>query len=415
VRKGAKAGLTLLVLSALVAGLQLAEPGDPLIARVYGVETIAIAAFQVWISIWAVRKELTTSGILRPLIPAVTAGLIVTGGDLVGLWFVFDIPPTAAGILSVVAYDVLLGVVLAVPVILIFQALASRPIGAPHRSVDASAAALLSAYRDVLAESERTVRRWRLWALLAHQLLHRHIRRTLEAVQREYAKRASEVSRGLDRAEARERRLIDDFLLSVPPLSRVVPIPTVATLVVLWKLVPGLVAVAAAVAAWIGGGSWALPAFIDPARGAVPDGLAEFVVNALALAVAFLLLMLVLTPAIHRRDHLLAKHSVCEREVILMDTRLGVPRTSRRLEYVMAGLPALPLVLYGGAVLAYALAGLFVYPSPEGPLGSLVERADLLNLGPVTGAVLAQAFLGAAAVWIAWVVRTRKATRVVFL
>ena len=413
-RSGLKVGLELLVLPALVVSLQLAEPGDPLITRAFGLETVAIAAAQLWISIGAVRK-LEAPGIVRPLIPGVIAGLIVTGGDVAGLWFAFDTAPTTAGILSVVSYDVVLGVALAFPVIVVLQAASSRPVGAAEASVDASAAALLSAYRAALAESKRTVRRWRLWALLAHQLLQRHIRRTLEAVQREYAQRAIEMKRGLDAVEARERRMIDDYLLSVPPVSRMVPIPTAATLVVLWKLVPGLVAVAAAVAAWIGGGSWALPAFLEPARGAVPDGLAEFVVNALALAIAFLLLMLVLTPAIHRRDLLLAKHTVCEREVILMDKRLGVPRSSRRLEYVMAGLPALPLALYGGAVLAYALAGLFVYPSPEGPLGGLVERADLLNLGPVTGAVLAQAFLGAAAVWIAWVVKTRKATRVVFL
>ena len=92
-----------------------------------------------------------------------------------------------------------------------------------------------------------------------------------------------------------------------------------------------------------------------------------------------------------------------------------VHRKSRRLEYVMAAVPALPLALYGGAVLVYALAGLFVYPSPAGPLGGLVERADLMHLGPVTGAVLAQAFLLAAAVWIAWIVKTRKTTRVVLL
>jgi branched-subunit amino acid transport protein len=106
---------------------------------------------------------------------------------------------------------------------------------------------------------------------------------------------------------------------------------------------------------------------------------------------------------------------VCEREVILMDDRLGIPRSSRRLEYVMAALPAVPLALYGGAVLVYALVGLFFYPSPEGPLGGLVARADLMHLGPVTGAVLAQPFLVAAAAWIAWIVKTRKTTRVVLL
>jgi hypothetical protein len=98
-----------------------------------------------------------------------------------------------------------------------------------------------------------------------------------------------------------------------------------------------------------------------------------------------------------------------------MDDQLQVARSSRRFEYVMAALPALPLMLCGGVVLAYALAGLFVYPSPQGPLGGLVERADVMHLGPVTGVALAQPFLVAAALWIAWIVRTRKTTRVVFL
>jgi hypothetical protein len=85
------------------------------------------------------------------------------------------------------------------------------------------------------------------------------------------------------------------------------------------------------------------------------------------------------------------------------------------MEYVLAGLPALPLVLCGGVILAYALAGLFVYPSPGGPFGGLVKRADLMHLGPVTGAVVAQSFLVLAAVWIAWIVKTRRTTRVAFL
>ena len=73
----------------------------------------------------------------------------------------------------------------------------------------------------------------------------------------------------------------------------------------------------------------------------------------------------------------------------------------------------MPFLLYGGAVLVYALEGLFVYPSPEGPLDGLVQRADLMHLGPVTGAVLAQAFVLTAAVWIAMIVTARKATQVV--
>jgi hypothetical protein len=96
-----------------------------------------------------------------------------------------------------------------------------------------------------------------------------------------------------------------------------------------------------------------------------------------------------------------------------LDYRTG--RSSRRFEYVMAALPALPFAVYGLVVLAYAVAGLFVYPSPQGPLGGLVERADLMHLGPVTGVVLAQAFLLGAAAWIAWIVIARRQTRVVLL
>lgn len=405
----------MLVLPALaVASIRLTELGHPLIARVLAAESILIAATQVAISVVVVRRT-AALGIVRTLTPALTAALVVATGDLVGLSFAFHTTPAAVDILSVVAYDVVLGVVLAVPVIIVLQAASRCSVAATRASVDASPVALIAAYRRVLAESKRAARRWHLCALLAHQLLQRHVRRTLEAVQRGYAKRAVEVESGMDEAEARDRKVIDDYLLSIPPISGVVPIPTLATVFVLWKLVPPVVAVAAAAATWFGGGHWELAEVSEPIGSVIPDELANFVVNALALVIAFLLLMLVLAPAIHRRDRLLADHMVCEREVILMDDHLGVPRSSRRLEYVMATLPALPLALYGGAVLAYALVGLFSYPSPEGPLGGLVERADLMHLGPVTGAVLAQPFLVAAAVWIAWIVKTRKTTRVVFL
>jgi hypothetical protein len=176
-----------------------------------------------------------------------------------------------------------------------------------------------------------------------------------------------------------------------------------------------LVAFAAAVMTWSSGGRWGLAELSEPVGAVVPNEAASLAIDALALSIALALLMLVLAPAIHRRDVLLAEYKVCEREVILMDDHLRVPRSSRRLEYVMAALPALPLALFGGAALAYALAGLFVYPSPEGPLGGLVERADVMHLGPVTGVVLAQTVLAAAAAWMAWIVRTRKTTRVVFL
>jgi hypothetical protein len=413
-RMGLTAGLALLVLPALVViSIRLTEPGDPMIARVLAVETILIAAAQVAISIIVVRK--LEAGIGRALIPALIAALIVSMGDLAGLSFAFHTTPVATDVLPILAYDVVLGLVLAVPVVIVLEAASRCSVAATRAAVDASPAALITAYRGVLEESKHRARRWHLCALLAHQLLQRHVRRTLEAVQRGYAKRAVEVERGRYEAEARDRKMIDDYLLSIPPISRAVPIPTVATVFVLWKLVPAVVAVAAAAAAWFGGGRWEMAEISEPIAKVVPEELVDFVINALTLVIAFLLLMLVVAPAIHRRDRLLADHMVCEREVILMDELLRVPRSSRRVEYVMAALPALPLALYGGAVLAYALVGLFLYPSPEGPLGSLVERADLMHLGPVTGAVLAQPFLLAAAVWIAWIVKTRRATRVVFL
>jgi hypothetical protein len=408
---GIAAGLGLLVLPALVAAsVRLLQPSDPTIARILAAETILIAAVQIALSIVVVRKA-STSGIVRALIPALVAGLVVAAGDVAGL-FAVDTAEATTEILSVLAYDMVLGVVLALPVVVVLQAASRCRAPARKADVDATPEALIAAYRGVLEESASPVP-WHVRAALTHQLVRRHVRRTLEAVQRGYAKKA--VERGLDEGEARHRQAMDDYLLSVPPVSRAVPIPTVATIFVLWKLVPVLVALAATAAAWFGGGRWGLATVSEPIGKVVPHEVTSLAIDALALAIAFPLLMLVLAPAIQRRDQLLAEYMVCEREVILMDDRLAVPRSSRQLEYVMAALPALPLVLYGGAVLAYALAGLFVYPSPEGPLGGLVERADLMHLGPVTGAVLAQAFLVAAAAWIAWIVKARKTTRVVFL
>ena len=411
-RIGIAAGLVLLPLPLLVVVcVRLARPSDLIVTHILAAETVLIAAAEVAISIGVVRKT-PTPGIVRALIPATVAGLVVATADVATSSVAFRTRPTEE-IPSVVAYDIVLGVLLALPVIIILHAASRCRVAAKKADVDASPMALIAAYRSVLAKSRSRAALWRVPALLTHQLVRRHVRRTLETVQRGYANRA--IERGLNKAEARDRQTIDDYLLSVPPISRVVPIPTVASIFVLWKLVPVLVAVAATVAAWFGGGRWGLADVSEPIGKVVPNEVASLVIDALALMIAFPLLMLVLAPAIHRRDKLLAEYAVCEREVILMDDRLRVPRSSRRLEYVMAALPALPLVLYGGAVLAYALAGLFVYPSPEGPLGGLVERADLMHLGPVTGAFLAQAFLVAAAGWIAWIVRTRKTTRVVFL
>jgi hypothetical protein len=414
VRGGLTTGLRLLVLAPLVvAAVRLVQPGNPIVARILALETVLIAATQVVISIAVVRKT-PTLRILRALVPAALAGGVVATGDVVGRSYALHSPATSV-ILSVVAYDVVLGVVLALPVIVVLRAASQCRVAARKKDVDASAKSLITAYRDVLDESSREGGGWHLSAMLTHQLLRRHVRRTLEAIQRGYAKLA--LDRGLTRAEARDRQTIGDYLLTVPPMSKVVPISTAASIFVLWKLVPLLVAFAATVAAWFGGGRWGLADISGPISEVVPNEVVALVIDGLALFITFPLLMFALAPAIHRRDKLLAEYMVCEREVILMDDRLGISRLrrSRRLEYVMAALPAVPLALYGGAVLVYALAGLFVYPSPAGPLGGLVEKADLMHLGPVTGAVLAQAFLLAAAVWIAWIVDTRKTTRVVLL
>jgi hypothetical protein len=413
VNTGMAAGLALLAAPALVVGsVRATEPGDPMVARILALETLLIAAVQVALSIVVIRRR-PTAGVAGALVPALSAGLVVAAGDVAALSLAFGTPLVAVDILSVVAYDVVFGLVLALPFVVVLAAASQCPVAAPKAGINASPRALIRLYGRVLQESTCGVARWRVCALLAHQLVRRHIRRTLEAVQRGYATRA--VERGLDAKEARDRQTIDDYLLAVPPISRIAPIPTAATIFVLWELVPLLVAFAAAGAAWFSGGRWGLAEISEPIGTVVPNEVASLVIDALALAIALPLLMLVLAPAIHRRDRLLAKYKVCEREVILMDHRLQVPRSSRRLEYVMAALPALPLALYGAAALGYALVGLFVYPSPEGPLGGLVQRADLMHLGPVTGVILAQAFLAAAAAWIAWIVRTRKTTRVVLL
>jgi hypothetical protein len=411
---GVTAGLVLLVLPPLiVVAVRLLEPGNPVFTRILGFETVLIVTVQVALSIVALRRA-PTEGVLRLLVPAAVAGGMVAAGDILASSLAFG-TPTVPGTVSVVAYDLVFGVFVAAPLVVVLRAAWRCRDASPKSKVDASPSALISAYDRVRAESTAGIRFWQVRTLLCHQLLLRHVRKTLEAVQRGYARRA--VERGLDEADARDRRRIDDYLLSVPTVSKVVPIPTVATIFLLWKLVPTVLAVAAGAAEWFSGGRLGLATVSAPIGRVVPDQIASFVTNSLALAVAFVLLMLVLAPAIHRRDRLLARHEVCEREVILMDDHLGykMGRSSRRFEYVMAALPALPFALYGAAVLAYAVAGLFVYPSPQGPLGNLVERADVMHLGPVTGAVLAQVFLGAAAAWIAWIVQARRETRVVLL
>jgi hypothetical protein len=261
VRIGIAAGRWLLVLPLLVVvSVRLAHPGDRTAAQILAAETVLIAAAQVAISIRVILRT-PTPGIVRALIPALVAGLVVAAADVAGSSFAFHTPPTAE-ILSVVAYDVVLGVLLALPVIVVLGAASRCRVAASKSDVDASPNALIAAYRRVLADGACRAVPWHVCALLTQQLLRRHVRRTLEAAQRGYAKWA--VERGLDKAEARDRQAVDDYLLSVPPISRVVPIPTVATIFVLWKIVPMLVAVAATVAAWFGGGHWGWPTSPDP-------------------------------------------------------------------------------------------------------------------------------------------------------
>jgi hypothetical protein len=406
---GIGTGLVLLVLPLSVyASVRYADPADPLVSRILAVETLLIVAAQVALAIFFVWK-MPELGPVRALIPSTIAGFVVATGDVVALSTAFG-APIAGDVAPILAYDVVFGVAIAAPFVVVLRAYARYRKREENAEIDASPAALIEGYRRVLQESEESAKRW--WSVrkrLADQLLRRHVRQTLDAIQRGYARRAAEPES--DPSNARARQLIGDYLPAVPPMSSVVPIPTVASVFVLWKLVPMLVAAAGGGAAWVGGGEWALTDAVSAVAAFMPAEVASLILDGLALTIAFSLLMVVLAPAIRRRDELLKKHKICEIEVALMDHELHEPRSSRGREYVLTGLPALPFLLYGGAVLAYALAGLFVYPSPQGPLGGLVERADVMHLGPVTGVILSQAFLLGAAIWIAWIVDARLRTR----
>ncbi|MFL5936212.1 MAG: hypothetical protein ACJ74P_09820 [Gaiellaceae bacterium] len=401
---GILVGLGLVVLSLLVLlTVQLAEPEPEFVTRILAVKTLVVASAELALVIHAREQG------MRALFPAVVAGLLLAAGDITTSSAASDVTLVAV-LPSVLAYDVVLGSMLALPVLVVLIAMAQCENRAPRANVDPRPTKLVEDYKQVLAQSARS---WNLFAPLTQQLLRRHIRRTLEAVQRGYATLA--IEHGLDEVQARDRRVVDDYVLAVPPVSRAVPGPTIASIFVLSKFVPTIVAGAATAAAWFGGSRWNLDSVSEPLGRAVPDQVASYAVDALALGMAFSLLMLLLTPAIRRRDVLLADRRICEREAVLMDDVLHVRRSSRRLEYLLAGLPALPLALFGGAMLAYAVAGLFVQASPQGPLAGLVRRADVMNLGPVSGAILAQVLVVAAAAWIASIVRTRRATRVVFI
>ena len=407
---GAVTGLWLLVLPALVIGLgNVADPHGALGSRVLAIETVLIATAQVALAatlVWRSDAMRLRTGLVAPA----DAGVVVAAGDVAALRFAFG-APIAPGVAPVLAYDVLLGVMLAVPVVLIVRAASLSPTPVVVNDGEASASALVSAYRDVLNRTANATWRRQPIDSLAHQLLRRHIRKTLEAIQRGYAKRAVECRPG-DRQHARDRRFIDDCLLSVAPISGAVPVPTLAGVLVLSKVVLPLVGVAKALAAF-GGGRWGLENALAPLANIVPDEIEAYAPHAFALVIASSLLALVLAFGIHRRDQLLKDAKICEREVWMMDDFLQVRRSSRRWEYTWTALPALPFAVYGLAALAYAIIGLFVFPSPQGPLGDLVERADVMHLGPVTGAFLSLPFLLAAAFLVAWTVDARKRTKVV--
>jgi uncharacterized membrane protein len=182
--------------------------------KILGAETVLIAAGLVTISIRTVRK-FPALRLLVALTPALLAGAIVAAADLVS-FSVFFRRPGAPEILTIVAYDVVFGAVLAVPVIVVVRAASRCRFAAAKENVDASPKALLRAYGIVLSEC-RPRSRWQLRTLLTHHLVRRHIRRTLEAVQHGYALLA--VKQRLSAAEKRDRRMIDDYLLSVPPVS----------------------------------------------------------------------------------------------------------------------------------------------------------------------------------------------------
>src|SRR5215211_6504262 len=93
---GLATGASLLLLPLLVvATVRLADPRSAIAARVVAVETVLIAAGQMGLSIAVVRKWRDTT-VVRALIPALLAGLVVSAGDVAALRFAFDTDPTTA-------------------------------------------------------------------------------------------------------------------------------------------------------------------------------------------------------------------------------------------------------------------------------------------------------------------------------
>jgi hypothetical protein len=134
---GLAAGLRLLVLPPLVvASVRLLDPGNPVVARILGVETVVIVLAQLAVSIAAVRRGPAES-VGRLLVPASLAGAVVAVGDIVAAWFAFG-TLTMSGVVSVLAYDLVFGLLLAVPVVVVYRATSRCRAALARSEIDAS-------------------------------------------------------------------------------------------------------------------------------------------------------------------------------------------------------------------------------------------------------------------------------------
>ena len=210
IRLGLAAGFGLLVLPVLVVAIAGSrELGNPAVIYVLGAETVLIAATQVAISYVAIRRT-PTPGVVGALLPAVIAGIVVTPGDVAAASLAFGTPASAEIVSTVVAYDVVFGVMMAVPVLFVARATSLCRVAARKADVDASARGLDRASTDVFSRKARARLRACAHACCTFarcspiSSLLRHIRRTLEAAQRGYAKRT--VDTGLNKAQARDRQ-----------------------------------------------------------------------------------------------------------------------------------------------------------------------------------------------------------------
>ena len=148
---GLTTGLSLLVLPLIVASLLRTEPDAATTGRILGIETVLVAAALVALALADARRA-PTARIVHVLVPAFVAGLVVTTGDVGAMWSAFG-RPTGPVILSVVAYDIVLGLALAVPAVVVLRAASRSREGAAKEDIDASPRALVAAYGRVLDKS----------------------------------------------------------------------------------------------------------------------------------------------------------------------------------------------------------------------------------------------------------------------